>query len=65
MQHTQRAAMLTPMELAERWKVPIRLLATWRYEGRGPRYIKIEGSVRYRLDDVLAYEDKEPGREAS
>jgi hypothetical protein len=32
----------------------------WRQDGRGPRYIKVEGAVRYKLSDVLAYLDSRP-----
>ncbi|WP_326964621.1 helix-turn-helix domain-containing protein [Arthrobacter sp. PL16] len=48
--------MLTPTDLADRWKKPARTLGQWRYEGRGPAYVKIGGAVRYRLADVEAYE---------
>lgn len=59
MQIERRAAgMLTPADLAERWQVPARTLGQWRYEGRGPAYVKIGGAVRYRFADVEAYEDE-------
>jgi hypothetical protein len=32
----------------------------WRRISRGPRFIKIEGAVRYRLSDVLAYLESRP-----
>jgi hypothetical protein len=32
----------------------------WRQDGRGPRYIKVEGAVRYRLSDVLEYLNTRP-----
>jgi hypothetical protein len=50
--------MLTPADLAQRWQVPARTLGQWRYEGRGPAYVKIGGAVRYRLVDVEAYENE-------
>lgn len=49
---------LTPVELAERWGVPVTTLAAWRYAGKGPAYLKLGGAVRYRLEDVEAYESK-------
>jgi hypothetical protein len=49
---------LTPINLADRWQIPTRTLGQWRYEGRGPAYVKIGGAVRYRLTDVEAYEDE-------
>lgn len=57
MQIERRAVgMLTPADLAGRWQVPARTLGQWRYEGRGPVYVKIGGAVRYRLTDIEAYE---------
>jgi len=47
---------LTPVELAQRWKVSAAHLANLRWESRGCAYLKIGASVRYRLADVLAYE---------
>jgi predicted DNA-binding transcriptional regulator AlpA len=28
------------------------VLADWRHQGRGPRYVKMGKSVRYRLDEL-------------
>ena len=42
--------------LAERWLVSPRTLEQWRWQGRGPRYLKIGGRVIYRLEDVEAFE---------
>lgn len=54
--------LLTPKELCERWKVADDTLRHWRVKGIGPPYIKLgEGRnshVRYRLDDILAYEEE-------
>ncbi len=36
---------------------PQRTLGQWRYLGRGPAYIKIEGHIRYRRADLEAYID--------
>ncbi len=49
---------LTSGELAARWNISRRTLERWRGLGRGPAFIKVGGSVRYRLDDVEAYESK-------
>ena len=35
--------------------VPEKTLAQWRYQGKGPTYIKVGKYVRYRSDDVEAY----------
>jgi len=42
--------------LAERWAVSPRTLEQWRWQGRGPRYLKIGGRVVYRLSDIEAFE---------
>lgn len=47
---------LTTEELAERWKFSANTLKVWRVKGRGPDYIKIGSSVRYSIEDILAFE---------
>jgi hypothetical protein len=42
--------------LAERWLISPRTLEQWRWQGRGPRYLKIGGRVVYRLSDVEIFE---------
>lgn len=41
--------------LATRLGVSRSTLQTWRYSGRGPRFIKLGRMVRYRVADVDAY----------
>lgn len=60
---------LTPAELGAEIKRPEKTLAQWRYLGRGPRYLKLEGGhIRYRRSDVDAWlascEQGEPHRAA-
>lgn len=50
------SAHLNQIELAERWKLSGRTLEKWRQTRRGPPYLLIGGAVRYRIEDVLAYE---------
>lgn len=47
---------ITQQALADRWQFSPRTLEQWRYRGVGPRFLKIGGRVRYRIDDVEAYE---------
>ena len=47
---------LNQVELARRWSLSHRTLERWRWEGRGPRYLKIGGRIVYRLSDIEAYE---------
>ena len=35
--------------------VPERTLATWAYEGRGPRYFRVGKHARYSFEDLLAW----------
>lgn len=42
--------------LAERWRVSKRTLEQWRWQGKGPRYLKIGGRVVYRAKDIEAFE---------
>jgi predicted DNA-binding transcriptional regulator AlpA len=51
-------ALLTPPQLAEHLNVPVQSLAQMRYEGKGPKYIKIGGRVRYRSSEVAAWLDE-------
>lgn len=49
---------MTPTELSEYLQIPARTLAQWRYLGRGPKYLKLEGGhVRYRSSDVTEWLD--------
>ena len=52
--------LLTTDQLAQRWGVSHGTLKNWRSEGKGPPYIKIDGmrSVRYRMTDIIHYEEK-------
>jgi hypothetical protein len=51
---------LTPQQLADRWSLRPATLAEWRVKGHGPRFLKpgrtLKARVRYRLDDVEAWE---------
>lgn len=49
--------MLTPAELAARWKCSEKTLAQHRWRGTGPRYLKLPGAgIRYPLAAVEAVE---------
>lgn len=47
---------LTEYQLARRWTVTEKKLQADRLKGVGCPFIKIGRAVRYRLEDVLAYE---------
>lgn len=48
---------LTRPDLAERWKMPVATLNQWAMVGRGPRFAKFGRHCRYRLSDVIAWEN--------
>ena len=54
-------AILTEKELAMRWGKSVRTLQRWRAAGVGPAYMQIGGSARYRVDQVLAFENANLG----
>lgn len=45
--------------LAQRWDVSPRTLQRWRKDGCGPPYMIIGGTVRYRMNDIIRYEDRQ------
>ncbi|MFQ6396663.1 helix-turn-helix domain-containing protein [Nocardia sp. KC 131] len=47
---------LSTDELAARLKIPAKTLAVWASAGRGPRYARIGRYRRYRLSDLLEWE---------
>ena len=49
--------LMTQEEVAFRWKVSEATLERDRSLKQGVRYLKIGGLIRYRLQDVLNYED--------
>lgn len=46
------ATIETPAAVAEYLNIPVTTLTEWRYQKRGPRYIKVGRLVRYRREDV-------------
>lgn len=48
---------LTVEDLAEREGVPVATVYQWNSRGDGPRRLIIGRHVRYRLADVIAWED--------
>jgi predicted site-specific integrase-resolvase len=47
---------LTRSELARRWQLSGRTLDRWRVAGTGPAWLELNGRIRYRLEDVDAFE---------
>ena len=55
--HPERSDTLTPAQAAEILHVSPVTLRNWRFNMRGPRYIKMGGIVLYRHRDLIAYID--------
>ena len=49
--------LVTPVELAQRLRVPPRTLDQWAYRGSGPAFIKVGRHRRYRPEDIEAWLD--------
>ncbi|SFB02971.1 hypothetical protein SAMN04515620_11369 [Collimonas sp. OK607] len=47
---------LNQRQLADRWDVSEATLERWRSEGIGPVFLKLQGRVLYRIEDIEAYE---------
>ena len=50
---------LTRPEVAGRLKIPAKTLAEWASQKKGPPFTKIGRWARYRLSDVIAWEQRQ------
>jgi predicted site-specific integrase-resolvase len=48
---------LTEKVLAPRLGLSVRTLQRWRWQGKGPAYLKLGGRVVYREADIAAWEE--------
>ena len=44
--------LLTEKEAADHLQLSVKTMQRWRYLCSGPRYLKLNGSIRYRLSDL-------------
>jgi excisionase family DNA binding protein len=66
-------ALLTEEEAAEYLRLTPRALQAWRYQGKGPRFVRISRrAIRYRRDDLeefveenLRHSTSDPGGNAN
>lgn len=56
---TEQEKHLTMDGLAQRVGVPLATVRGWRVTGKGPRAMRIGKYVRYRMADVLAWEESQ------
>lgn len=52
---------LTRKDVSNRIQVPVATLAQWASQGRGPKYASFGRHARYRLSDLLVWEDAQFG----
>ena len=50
---------LTRPEVGERLRVPVKTLAQWASQRKGPRYALFGRHARYRLSDLIAWENEQ------
>ena len=56
MQPSEPVRHLNQGQLAQRWDLSEATLERWRTEGIGPIFLKLQGQVRYRIEDIETYE---------
>lgn len=56
-----RSPWMTRDEVSERLRITKSTLEGWASEGRGPKFAKFGRHARYRLSDVIAWEDEQFG----
>jgi len=59
MTNTSEVVWLSRKDLAERLGVPQKTPAGWATKGTGPQYARFGRHVRYRLSDVIAWENEQ------
>lgn len=47
---------LNQSQLADRWDISEASLERWRSEGIGPVFLKLQGRVLYRVEDIESFE---------
>lgn len=55
---SERAGLAKSQEVADYLNTTLNQLSRLRFEGHGPRYVKLGRSVRYRWEDVYAWVDE-------
>ena len=65
MTNTSDVVWLSRKDLAKRLGVPDKTPAEWATKGTGPKYARFGRHVRYRLSDVIAWENERLAEVAS
>ncbi len=56
---------LKPKALSNRWGISTGTLGQWRWNGRGPHYLKMGRHIVYRLQDIEEFEKSRRRRNTS
>lgn len=59
------SSLLTPKDLANRWSVSLHTLSQWRWNGKGPLFVKLGSRVMYRIQDVEYFEEQKLRRDTT
>ena len=54
-----QTSLLTVDDLASRWNITPTTLSQWRWNGRGPKFLKLGRRILYRAEDVEAFEGQQ------
>ena len=49
--------LLNQTEVSRRWKMSERTLEAWRWRRKGPRFLRIGGRIRHRIQDIEEFEN--------
>lgn len=63
--HTSEDYWLSREEVAGRLKLPVKTVAQWASQGKGPKYSKIGKFARYKMSDLVAWENAQETRGAA
>lgn len=55
--HTSEDYWLSRGEVADRLKLPVKTVAQWAHQNKGPKYSKIGRFARYKMSDLIAWEN--------
>ncbi len=57
--------LLSTKQISELFGVSVVTLEQWRLQGKGPKFIKVGRCVRYRMADILAFQENAVRRSTS
>lgn len=55
----------SPQTLANRLGIPVKTVYVWRTQGKGPKGFRVGKHVRYKLEQVEAWENEQLAKESA